>query len=210
MINGGFRGGWRRAIAGLVLALAPAASLAALPADRHHAAGKVRARVREKLGTTRRSALVDVLVRFRQTPGVSERALLHSVGGRLRRQLRGSSRWMAVRLPPAAVERLAESGAVEFVASDEPVSAALDVARQAANEPLAPAPESLLKGAGVTIAMLDSGVAPHADLQTLVASVDFAGNRRNATAVLDLPDDTTRAESSSIDPNFASGDQPWR
>ena len=86
------------------------------------------------------------------------------------------------------------------MASDEPVSAALDVARQAANEPLPAAPESLLKGAGVTIAMLDSGVAPHADIQTLVASIDFVGNP-GATAVLDLPDDSTRAESSSVDPN---------
>jgi serine protease AprX len=201
MIIGFSRCGWRRVLAGLILALAPSVFLAAAPADRHPAAGKLSARVRARLTARQRPTTVDVIVRFHQAPGSSERKLLQALGGRLGRKLRGPSRWMTVRLPLAAAAALAESPAVEFVASDEPVSATLDVARQAANGPLPATPESLLKGAGVTIAMLDSGVAPHADIQTLVASIDFAGNPGDATAVLDLPDDPTRAESSSIDPN---------
>ena len=54
----------------------------------------------------------------------------------------------------------------------------MDVAR-AGRRRAAPVavPESALKGAGVTIAVVDSGVALHPDIQTLVAAVDFVGNR---------------------------------
>jgi serine protease AprX len=194
------RYGWRQVLAGLVLALASAASLAAAPAGQHPGPGKLSAKVRERATTKRNAATVDVLVRFRKAPGASERTLLQAHGGRLGRRLRVSSRWMAVRLPLTAVTRLAENPAVEFVASDERVSAAMDVARQAVNAPGPTAPESLLKGAGVTIAVLDSGIAPHADIQTLIAAVDFVGNP-NPTPVVDLPDDPTRAETASIDPN---------
>jgi serine protease AprX len=51
----------------------------------------------------------------------------------------------------------------------------MDIAREAANEPVAPAPETALKGAGVTIAVVDSGVALHPDVQTLTAVVDAVG-----------------------------------
>jgi len=107
---------------------------------------------------------------------------------------------MAVRLPLAAVTALEKSPAVEYVASDEPVYMTMDFGRQAANAPQSPAPESLLKGTGVTIAMLDSGVAPHPDIQTLVASIDFVSGP-SPTPVLDLPDDPGYAEANTIDSN---------
>ena len=84
--------------------------------------------------------------------------LVTGFGGGVRRQLRASSRWMSLRLPANLVDRLAEHAIVEFVAADEPVSAAMDLSRAAANEPV-DLPESAFKGAGVTIAVVDSGVA---------------------------------------------------
>jgi len=59
------------------------------------------------------------------------------------------------------------------VAFDAPVFAAMDVALEAVNNPPVTQPESSLTGSGVTIAMIDSGVAPNPDIQTLVAAVDL-------------------------------------
>ena len=117
-------------------------------------------------------ATLDVIIRFRQQPGDAERNLLGSLGIHVRRQIR-SSRWMAARLSGSAVAALGANPAVDYVATDAPMSPNMDLARQAAQEPALGAPESTLKGAGVTIAMLDSGVAQHPDLKSLVAVVDF-------------------------------------
>ncbi len=59
---------------------------------------------------------------------------MQMAGGRVRRHFR-SSRWMAVRLPPGGLAALQRNPAVEFVASDPPVSVTMDVARQAAGAP---------------------------------------------------------------------------
>ncbi|HUG54361.1 MAG TPA: S8 family peptidase [Vicinamibacteria bacterium] len=146
---------------------------------------KVSEKVRRDASRVDNKGKIDVIVRFRSTPSTAEKALLEGVGGTLRRGLnkKSSSRWLAVRLPAHAVEKLAENPNVDFVASDPPVSPTLDVARQAAAAPPAYAPESLLKGAGVTVAVVDSGVAYHPDLQNLVASVDFVGSSSSGSSL---------------------------
>jgi serine protease AprX len=121
----------------------------------------------------RGSERVNVLVRFRKAPRIGERTLVAVLGGQERRKLDSRSRWLSVRLPAHRVAALADSALVDYVGVDEPVSTAgMDVAREAANYPVASAPESALKGAGVTIAVVDSGVALHPDIQTLRAVVD--------------------------------------
>jgi len=118
------------------------------------------------------STPLEILVRFRQVPGPAERWLVQGLGGQERRSLRASSRWLSLRLPANRVAALADHGSVDFVTTDEPVMTAMSVAREAANEPVTPAPETALKGAGVTIAVVDSGVALHPDIQTLTTVVD--------------------------------------
>jgi serine protease AprX len=118
---------------------------------------------------------MNVIVRFRRSPGAAEKMLVQGLGGGVRKQMKGSSRWMSVSLPAHVVAKLAEHSIVDFVASDEPVAATVDIARQASNEPPVEVPESAFKGAGVTIAVVDSGVALHPDIQTLTAAVDFVG-----------------------------------
>ena len=122
------------------------------------------------------SAKMNVIVRFRRSPGAAEKMLVQGLGGGVRRQMRASSRWMSVSLPASVVARLAEHSIVDFVAADEPVAASLDIARQASNEAPVEVPESAFKGAGITIAQVDSGVAQHPDIQTMMAAVDFVGN----------------------------------
>jgi len=139
----------------------------------------------------RGSEKVNVLVRFRRAPQNGERALVAGLGGQERRRLDGRTRWMSVRLPAHRVAALADSGRVDYVGIDEPVSTTMDVAREAANQPVAPAPESAFRGAGVTIAVVDSGVALHPDIQTLSAVVDVVAHF-NAQAA---------PPAESIDPN---------
>jgi serine protease AprX len=179
-------GRWsHRATWGLVLALFLAPT--AVAGDK--AKGRS-ARVREA-ASGKGSAKMDVLVRFRKVPGAAERLLVRGHGGQERRKLSASSRWLSVRLPAHRVAALADNVAVEYVGIDEPVTTAMDVAREASNEPVSPAPDSVFKGAGVTIAVVDSGVALHPDIQTLTAVVDVVANT-NAHAA--PPEE-------SIDPN---------
>jgi len=144
---------------------------------------KLSARARQE-ATARGAAGVDVIVRFRRVPGDSERAAVRQLGGRVRHEHR-RSRWLSLRLPGRAVTALADNPNVEFVAFDAPVFAAMDVALEAVDYPPATQPESSLTGSGVTIAMLDSGVASNPDIQTLVAAVDLVGGVQPASAPSD-------------------------
>ena len=129
-----------------------------------------------KASNGKNNAKLDLLVRFRRAPGAGERSAVQQTGGEIKRNPRGSSRWMALRLPADRLEALADDPRVEYVGIDEPVSTAMDVAREASNVPSAPEPETSLKGLGVTVAVVDSGVAQHPDIQTLTTVVDFVGH----------------------------------
>ncbi|MGE3375846.1 MAG: S8 family peptidase [Vicinamibacteria bacterium] len=141
------------------------------------------------------TAKVEVLVRFRRHPGAAERSLVRAFGGQIRREFRRGG-WIALRVPAHRLAKLAEHPNVEFVAADAPVAGAMDVARQTAGEPPVTAHESALKGAGVTIAVVDSGVAQHPEIQTLIAAVDFTVEPQR-WGVVDVP---TTAPELSVDP----------
>jgi serine protease AprX len=134
---------------------------------------------------------VDVIVRFRNPPAWREVALLRGFGGLMRRHLRSRDRatgWTTVRVPGRAVAALANDPDVEFVTVDAPVyNNAFDSSREAAGLPAAPLPETAFTGAGVTIAMLDSGVAPHLELGSAVTRVDAVGG--NPTIVSSANDE---------------------
>ncbi len=163
---------WRHLAWGLLLGLVSVSASAGRPAKWNPGKLSDKARLSASLKGTAR---MNVLVRFRRSPGAAEQMLVQGLGGGVRKPLSASSRWMSVSMPAHAVARLAEHSLVDFVAADEPVaaSAGMDVARQAVDEAPVSAPESAFKGAGVTIAMVDSGVALHPDIQTLTAAVDI-------------------------------------
>src|SRR5438445_6927984 len=52
------------------------------------------------------TAKMDVIVRFRRAPGNAENLVVQGFGGKVRRQLHGSSRWMSLRLPANVVAKL--------------------------------------------------------------------------------------------------------
>lgn len=138
------------------------------------------------------STKLDILVRFRNTPGESERSLVRGMGGQERRELKASARWLSLRLPANRLAALSENDMVDYVGIDEPVTTSMEVARGAANLPAETEPESVLKGTGVTVAVVDSGVALHPDIATLTAVVDVVANPNGVHAA--PPEE-------SIDPN---------
>jgi serine protease AprX len=169
--------GWRLhhgAVWGLALALL----LTSSTVTNAHGAGGNRSSRARAIAHGKGSTKIDVLVRFRNAPGTVERNLVQQLGGQERRRLKASPsrRWLSVRLPAHRLAALADSTMVDYVGIDEPVMTEMDIARSAANEPVSPAPESAFKGAGVTIAVVDSGVALHPDIATLTAVVDVVGN----------------------------------
>ena len=177
---------WRPVVASTVLALAWAVPASA-GKQGQHSHGKLSAKARED-AKGKGKKTVDVIVRFRRTPGAGERSLVAAAGGQVKRLHR--SRWMTIRVPANALDGLANNPNVEFVATDAPLASSMEVSRQTAGLPTPVMPESALKGAGVTIAEVDSGVAQHPEIQTLVASVDLVGAY-----------DPTFAPAGSIDPN---------
>jgi serine protease AprX len=202
MINN-YRRQWRHVAWGLALVLGSVAS-ASVNADQQGQQGqqghqgqqgKLSSRARDE-ASRKGSAKMDVIVRFRRAPGAAENMLVQVFGGKERHHLRNSSRWMALRLPASVVARLADHPNVEFVAADPPVSAAMDVARIAAGAPPPAVPESGFTGAGVTVAVVDSGVALHPEIQTLVAAVDFV----NVVPPLGLPPNPNTNPLASVDP----------
>jgi serine protease AprX len=189
---------WRHMGWGLALALV-SMSAADGKVDRRRP-GKLSEKAR-MVSTGKGNAKVDVLVRFRRAPGSAEKMLVTGFGGGVRKNLRASSRWMSLRLPASLVAQLAEHTIVDFVAADEPVAASMDVARGASNEAPAEAPESALKGAGVTIAVVDSGVSLHPDIQTLTAAVDFTNGGQLTQSVGGLLGVNSADPANSVDPN---------
>jgi serine protease AprX len=170
---------WRHwAVLGLGLALCVTPTTA-INGDNGRKGRSSRAR---EIARSKGNSAMDVLVRFKKTPGAGERSVVKGLGGQERRSLSASSRWLSLRLPADRVATLADHGAIDHVVVDEPVSTSMEIAREAANEPVAPAPESALKGAGVTVAVVDSGVALHPDIQTMTAAVDVVGNAAPAAA----------------------------
>src|SRR3954464_2471667 len=124
---------WRYLGWGLLLALV-SVSAADGRGDRRRP-GKMSERASYRASSARGSnAKVDVIVRFRRPPGAAEKMLVTSFGGGVRRELRGSSRWMSLRLPASVVAKLAEHSIVDFVAADEYVTGGMDLSRSASHE----------------------------------------------------------------------------
>jgi serine protease AprX len=179
---------WRALVPGMVFVLATTVPASAQHHGRDRNPRKLSDEARAQ-GKARGAAGLDVVVRFRREPGAGERSLVTKFGGSVRRRHR--SRWMSVRVPGRALQRLADDPAVEFVAVDAPVSAAaMNASRVAAGLPETYQPESAFRGAGVTIAEMDTGVARRPELPGLVASVDLVGTY-----------DSTFAPAGSVDPH---------
>ena len=108
-----------------------------------------------------RNSAVNVIVQFVQTPGEFEHNKVISRRGTFRRDL-GLVKGGAYSIPAIMLEDLASDPQVAFISPDRPVQGTLDSTTAAVNA--AAAWNSNLTGAGIGVAVIDSGINDDADL----------------------------------------------
>src|SRR5437879_3113387 len=128
----------------------------ALYADRH----KVSKDLADKLGQA--DAAVDIVVRYNGDPSDAELAAWTAKGANLKDHMR-RLRTATFHVPAGLIDTLSDNPNVAYISIDRPVAAQFDYAEQAVNVPVAWAQG--LDGSGVGIALIDSGIANHDDLE---------------------------------------------
>jgi serine protease AprX len=106
---------------------------------------------------------VDVIIQFRQTPQTRDFEALAAHGGHLKQQLH-RIKGAAYRIPSGALSWLEQQPDVAYVSPDRPNQAAFDDAAPAVLGDLA-RQQYAVDGTGIGVAIIDSGVYNHDDLQ---------------------------------------------
>ncbi len=105
---------------------------------------------------------VNVIVQFNQPPNVVQHAKVWALGGSLRAELH-SIRGAAYSVSAWAAQQLASDPDVVFISPDRKVHMLLDNTTAAVNAPAAWS--AGLDGSGIGVALIDSGISEHDDLQ---------------------------------------------
>ena len=108
-------------------------------------------------------AMVDVIVRYRSQPGDFEKSRVRFLGSEVKREFENLP-MMALRVPRSRLGWLAFDGDVRFVDPDSPIEATSLAAKKTARLPGAGLEWKTLAMPDVGIAVIDSGVADHWDL----------------------------------------------
>ena len=108
---------------------------------------------------------VRVVVQYNSAPGLLQLTQLLTLGGTINQQYSAIPA-VAVTLPAAVVDVLSLSPAVAYISLDRPVKGTLDLTTAASHADIAY--QSGYTGAGVGIAIIDSGIYAHPDLASRV------------------------------------------
>jgi serine protease AprX len=134
-------------------------------AESDHGGGRKLSReLEQKMRGSSPDDLISVIVQTRGEPTSSHFTRLHGRGGAVKAR-HSAIRGYSARVPASGIAALAEDPSVERISADTPVSGFLDVARAAVKRDLAARDFGGLDGAGVGIALVDTGVQAHPDLQ---------------------------------------------
>lgn len=110
----------------------------------------------------------DLIATFREPPGLAQRDEILALGGDVKREF-NVIRGLALRLPANALQGFARNPSVSYVTIDAPVTAAAVDGAQAGDQLYPELASFPYTGAGVGIAVIDTGFKSHADLASLVA-----------------------------------------
>jgi serine protease AprX len=125
-------------------------------------------------------AASDIIVQWKQKPTEVQHQKVLSRGGTLHRGFSNVSS-AAYSLPSSELSALANDADVVFITPDRPVHAKLDYSAAAVNA--STAWNSGLNGAGIGIALIDSGVNSNADLNgRIVYSQDFTSSTSSSNS----------------------------
>ncbi|MBI1951610.1 MAG: S8 family serine peptidase [Acidobacteria bacterium] len=125
--------------------------------------GKLSRELESKVRGSAPDDFVAVIVQTRDQPTSGHFARLHGRGGNVKAR-HSSIRGYSARVPASKVAALAEDPDVERISADSPVRGHLDVAYAAVRADQAARNFGGLNGAGVGIALVDTGVQAHPDL----------------------------------------------
>jgi serine protease AprX len=114
----------------------------------------------------------EVIVSYREHPELFEDGRVEALGGEILRHYEVLD-LLAISIPNKSLIDLAIADDVERISLDEVVLAGSAASRRAANSPKYPSGNAAFKGTGQTIAILDTGVAPHEDLSGTVRQYSF-------------------------------------
>ncbi|MEM9404181.1 MAG: S8 family serine peptidase, partial [Pseudomonadota bacterium] len=115
---------------------------------------------------------VDLVIRFSDHPDLVDADRVAELGGEVVRSYR-TLEMQTVRLPASALYEFALEPDVERLSLDETVSISSVSSRQTANVPGSASGNFAYSGQGVGVAILDTGIAEHADLQASVIQYSF-------------------------------------
>src|SRR6266851_2707328 len=147
---------WGRRIALLALITLLAAGLSLADGNKHKLSKDLDALKGDNDGAT-----VDVIIQFNQTPTDAHHQRVQSVGGVLKTKL-DFINGAHYSVPVEALDALADDPDVSYISPDRPVHGALDTTVATVNGGYA---QTLgLNGAGVGVAVIDSGVSDIPDL----------------------------------------------
>jgi len=126
--------------------------------------GKLSRGVEEKIHAAGADELLPVIVQTTGEPTSGHFARLHGRGGAVKMR-HGAIRGYSARVPASQLEALADDPEVAHISYDYPVKAHLDIAYKAVKADLAAVTSFGASGKGVGVAVIDTGVASHPDLQ---------------------------------------------
>ena len=116
--------------------------------------------------------LVEIVVRYAEQPALFDDEYVASLGGEVMRSYKTFD-MRAIRIPAASLEELAIDDNVDWLSVDDKVSFTSAASRGAANKPKSNSVNFGYTGSNVGVAILDTGVAAHADLGASIVQYSF-------------------------------------
>ncbi len=118
------------------------------------------------------TGIVEIVVRYGQHPALFDDEYVEALGGEVTRTFKTLD-MRAINIPAQALESLATDENIEWLSVDDPISATSVASRGAANLPTGASANIAYSGSSVGIAVLDTGVAQHADLGSNIVQYSF-------------------------------------
>ena len=136
------------------------------PVDKYRKMSKQIRAIAETGGTE----MVDVIVRYQDGLGQMEKERIARLGAKSKRSFK-SLKMYSIRIPADQLEQLAADMNVQFITADAPVEASSLAARETARLPAASSQNYFPVDPNVKVAVLDSGIGMHSDLN-LAKNID--------------------------------------
>ncbi len=118
--------------------------------------------------------LVDIVVRYDEHPAMFDDEYVASLGGTVVRRYQ-TLEMRAIRIPAESLEALAVDDNVDWMSVDDEVAFTAMYSHDAANVPSTNSGNFAYSGSNVGIAILDSGISAHADIDANVLQYSFLG-----------------------------------